>query len=192
MSKKSWHFDKHCFFCKKPVEKIISTNQEYKEFIQELLDSGWVYLDGSREPRAYTPWFCSQECYDTWHQQDEARAKIHKAEDELYNKLRESIEEHVMTEFAYQYTNIDPLIETDKLPIKLKYALRWPQEQVEASFKRLWQHARENFIEGSWRFWHDDYGIKKTDLRKRLNRMKWVINFELTSMLFCSESELIL
>lgn len=113
-----------------------------------------------------------------------------KTEADFETKLLESIAEHVMTEFAYQYTNIDPLIETDKLPIKLKYVLRWSQEQVEASFRKLWQHARENFIEGSWMFWHDDYGIKKTELRKRLNRAKATIEFNLACTLGCSESEL--
>ena len=114
------------------------------------------------------------------------------AEIKMDDELLESIEEHIMMEFAYAYTNIDPLIETSKLPIKLKYALQWPYKQVEVSFKHMWQHARENFIEGSWMLWHDNYGLSKTELRKALNKKKWLIRFELANMLFCPERELIL
>lgn len=107
------------------------------------------------------------------------------------HELVESFKEHIMIEFAYAYTNIDPLIETSKIPIKLKWALQATKPEIATKFNTLWPHALESFLEGCATMWEDDYGITKVALKARLNKLEPEIRKVVVADIACSKMELI-
>ena len=176
IEKLRWRLIRVCDICGKRTETEFP-DEEYAS--EKLKEGGWEVVHKYINHRAHYFHLCCQECRKKW------------VEEQIDKKLIDSMVEHILMDFAYAYTNIDPLVGTKKLPVKLKWALQSLKPEVIAKFNVIWPHSLTTFLDGCATLWEDDFGIPRIALKKLLNELEPVIKDKLVKGVACDKKELI-